>query len=560
MTIINLLNSGRILKAKSNNTGSLMDMTFLEGTAPDGENIGAISAALNAGYLGQSGTMAIPRILYGDVSPSAKLADTAVYNPRVNELTRFNTTVYTNEMDSRDAVYTEDIYVGYKFYETADAVGYFDDPQGYYSDKMFGGKTGYDGVVQFPFGHGLSYTKFDWEVEDVNLADGGELKKDSEIEIKVKVTNSGSKAGKDVVQLYYTPQYYPGGIEKPSISLLDFAKTPTLEPRESATVTLKTTAYEMASYDCYDKNDNKYATWELDKGKYELKLMTDAHNPKSGMEGDKNSTNGVITYTVKKDIIWTADPVSQEEVKNRFTGTGSYLNTPIDGSTLGQNIEFLTRSDWSNTVKTSRYSVIRVSQNATYQAPYDGYDAVYTEKPTTGKDAGLYLVTKEDGSKATASDFSSGNAQLKYNDELMFFLGQPENYGDAEWDEFLNQLSEEEIRTICEDAGYGSKIAVSIGKNKWVEQDGPSGFNTTNLSPDGQYKLTAFPTENLLGQTWNKELLFQMGQVIGIDAENFNMSGIYAPGVNLHKNSFCGRNYSRRSFAWALNRTARSFT
>lgn len=525
------------------NTGSIMDLTFLEGIAPDGENIGAIPAALNAGYLGQSGAMAIPRILYGDVSPSAKLADTVVYNPRVNELTRFNSAVHTNEMDSRDDVYTENIYVGYKFYETADAVGYFADPNGYYANKMFGDKTGYDGVVQFPFGYGLSYTDFKWEVEDVNVANGGELKKDSEIEIKVKVTNTGSTAGKDVVQLYYTPQYYAGGIEKPSISLLDFAKTPTLEPNSSTTVTLKTTAYEMASYDCYDKNNNKYATWELDKGTYELKLMSDAHNGKSGMESDKNSTNGVITYSVKKDIIWTIDPVSQKEVKNRFTGADAYLNTPVDGSTLGQGIKFLSRSDWANTVKTSKYNVIRVSPNANYQTPYDGYDILYAAKPTTGVDAGLYLVTKEDGSKASASDFTNGSAQLKYNDELMFFLGQPENYDSEKWDMFLNQLSEDEIRTVCEDAGYGSKIAANIGKNKWVDQDGPSGFNTTNLSPDGKYKLTAFPTENLVAQTYNKELLFQMGQVIGIDAENFNMSGIYAPGVNLHKNSFGGRNY-----------------
>ena len=524
------------------NTGSIMDMTFLEGIAPDGENIGAIPVALNAGYLGQSGAMAIPRILYGDISPSAKLADTVVYNPRVNELTRLNgKDGGVNVYNQNTILYSENIYVGYKFYETADAVGYFADPQGYYADKMFGGKTGYDGVVQYPFGHGLSYTKFDWEVEEVSLTDGGELKKDSEIEIKVKVTNKGITAGKDVVQLYYTPQYYPGGIEKPSISLLDFAKTPTLEPTKSATVTLKTTAYEMASYDCYDKNNNKYSTWELDKGKYELKLMSDAHNPKTGMESDKNSTNGILTYTVKKDIIWTIDPDSEEEVKNRFTGADAYLNCPIDGSNTGANWTYLSRSDFAGTLATERCGGVNEIKND--QKPYDGYDALYTAMPTLGKDAGLYLVTKEDGSKASASDFTNGSTQLKYNDDLMFFLGLPENYGDPKWGEFLDQLTEKDICTILEDAGYGSKAAASIGKNQWVDNDGPSGFNTTNLSPDGKYKLTAFPTENLVGHTWSKELLFQMGQVIGIDAENFNMSGIYAPGVNLHKNSYGPRNY-----------------
>ncbi len=518
------------------NTGSQMDMTFLEGVAPDGENIGKIPAALDSGYLGQSGAAAIPRILFGDVSPSAKLADTIVYNPRVNELTRFNPdTWFTN------ILYSENVYVGYKFYETADAEGYFADPNGYYADKMFGGKTGYDGVVQFPFGHGLSYTKFDWEVEEVSLANGSELKKDSEIEIKVKVTNSGNAAGKDVVQLYYTPQYYSGGIEKPSISLLDFAKTPTLDPSQSTTVTLKTTAYEMASYDCYDKNNNKYSTWELDKGKYELKLMIDSHNPKSGMESDKNSTNGVITYTVKKEIMYTTDPDSNEEVKNRFTGTDAYMGCEIDGIKIDSNITYLSRSNFAGTVNTAEFS--SDMQFANSQKAYDGYDALYTTMPTLGKDAGLYLVTKEDGSKASASDFTNGSVQLKYNDELMFFLGLPENWGSDKWTEFLDQLTAKDICTILEDAGYGSKAAESIGKNQWIDQDGPSGFNTTNLSPDGKYKLTAFPTENLVGQTWSKELLFQMGQVIGIDAENFNMSGIYAPAVNIHKNSYDARNY-----------------
>ena len=125
-------------------TGSIMDMSFLVD-----ESFGHIGAAMNVGYMGQSGATAIPKILSGEVNPSGKLADTIVYDPKVNEITRING-------ESSDIVYIEDIYVGYKFYETADAEHYFD-------GKTKFGKTGYDAVVQYPFGHGLSYTECAWE-------------------------------------------------------------------------------------------------------------------------------------------------------------------------------------------------------------------------------------------------------------------------------------------------------------------------------------------------------------------------------------------------------------
>ena len=150
----------------------------------------------------------IPKILSGEVNPSAKLADTVVYNPKENEIARINA-------DGSDLVYIEDIYLGYKFYETAAVEGYFD-------DRSLFGKTGYDAVVQFPFGHGLSYTTFDWEIEKLSLEDGATLEKDSEIEIGVKVTNTGNVAGKDVVELYSTPEYFEGGVEKAHVNLIDF--------------------------------------------------------------------------------------------------------------------------------------------------------------------------------------------------------------------------------------------------------------------------------------------------------------------------------------------------
>lgn len=502
------------------NTGSIMDMTFID----DEENFGTIGAALNVGYMGQSGATAIPKILSGEVNPSGKLADTVLYDPDVNEISRVNG-------ESKDIVYAEDIYIGYKFYETADKEGYF-------KDKTKFGKTGYDAVVQYPFGHGLSYTTFDWEIESVSLADGEELTKETEIELKVKVTNSGSKEGKDVVQLYYSAPYIKGGVEKSAVNLLDFAKTVSLKPKESDTVTFKFTPYEMASYDCYDKNDTGTTGWELDVGKYEIKLMTDSHHLKK-ME------NNTITYEIKDfELRYRKDPVSQGRIRNRFTGDLAYGECALDGSTLGVDWTYLSRSDIAGTVPKERCKGLADKALAPYvDYQYELYD--YTAMPTTNKDSGLRLVTKEDGSSASLDELTGKKeASLKYNEELIFKLGQKENWQCEEWDTLLNQLTAEDLRTIVEDGGYGTRAAASIGKLIWWDYDGPSGFNRTNLSPTVKgSKMTALPAENLVAQTWNKQLVYQSGQIVGIDGQNFGVSGIYAPCINLHREMLNGRNY-----------------
>lgn len=506
------------------NTGSIMDMTFID----DEENFGEIDAALNVGYMGQSGATAIGRILHGIISPSGKTADTIVYEPEKNEITRVNSL-------SNDIVYAEDIYLGYKYYETADSEGYFD------NKSIFSGasaKSGYDSVVQYPFGYGLSYTDFSWEIESLSLPEDSVLTDDSKIEINVRVTNKGEFTGKDVVELYFTAPYTDGEIEKPYVSLLDFAKTPDLEPGQSCVVSFEITPYQMASYDTYDANQNEIIGWEVEAGEYQLKLMTDAHHLKDGLE------NNVITYKVDADFKYRKDPVSGGRIKNRFSGENAYGGLSLDGKNLNVDWTFLSRSDIENTIpktKSQAPDSKELSKYSTYV--YDDY--VYDSMPTTGQDNDLYLITKDDGSKVTYDEFNGGyKGQLKYNEELMMKLGNPENWEDSTWEKLLDQMSIDELKRIVEDGGYGSRAIESIGKNVNLEYDGPSGFNRTNLSPNVPgSNMTALPCENLVGQTWSKELLFMAGQILGRDAQNFGLSGIYAPGVNLHREIMNGRNY-----------------
>ena len=522
------------------NTGSIMDMSFLY----DEDTVGHIGAAMNVGYMGQSGATAIPKILTGEVTPSGKLSDTVVFDPDVNEITRVNG-------ESSDIVYAEDIYVGYKWYETADAMGYFNDRASY-------GRLGYNAVVEFPFGHGLSYTEFEWTLESIKVggnevSDGatiGLADKNSEFEIKVRVKNTGDVKGKDVVQLYFTPPYTKGGVEKAAINLLDFEKTVELDPQEDDVVTFRFSLYDLASYDCYDKNESGTTGWELDPGKYELKLMTDAHHVKS--MGTDAASDGVIAFNIPEEegvIRYSKDPVSGGRIRNRFTGDGAYAGVPLDGSTLGENWEYLSRGDIAGTLPKERFTLTSssgrsiVSAAASYQ--YDLYD--YTSMPVTGQENNLRMVTYEDGSYVTKEEFD-GDAEpkgtLQYNEELVFELGNPENWNSETWTKVLDQLSMDELRTLVEDSGYGTQAAESVGKPHYLEFDGPSGFNRTNMSPNVPgSKMTALPAENLVGQTWNKELAYQAGQIIGIDGQNFGINGIYAPCVNLHREVLNGRNY-----------------
>ena len=260
------------------------------------ETIEGLDACLIVGGTGWTGATAIPKVLYGDLSPSGHVVDTYAYALEsyasyANSGGYEGENYYTNATDDLYPMtvtngnvgdnttpyegvayvdYVEGIYIGYKWFETADEEGYWDGVSNEYGE-------GYEGVVQYPYGYGLSYTEFSWEVIDISAGSGATLGADDEITITVRVTNEGDVAGQDVVQLYYTPPYIEGEIEKASVNLADFAKTQILEPDEYEDLTLSFSVYDMASYDCYDRNENGFAGYELDAGTYLVSLRSDAH-------------------------------------------------------------------------------------------------------------------------------------------------------------------------------------------------------------------------------------------------------------------------------------------
>lgn len=491
-----------------------------------------VDACLNVNIMGQNGADAIPHILDGSVNPSGRLSDIYAYDFKSEPS-------FANYQRKGDHVtYLEDIYTGYKWYETADKEGYFNDVSNDYGD-------GYNAMVQFPFGYGKSYTSFEWTLDDVSLKDGSNLSADSKIELTFSCTNIGNVAGKDAMQLYYTSPYTKGEIEKSAINLLDFEKTALLEPgKTQKNIKFTIDAYDLASYDCYDKNNNGTSGYELDDGTYEIKFMENSHEFK---QMSKNSLNK-ISYNVTSDILFNNDPITNNVVENRFTGEDAIAGVPIDGSTLYTNDAdapvYLSRSDFARTFPKSQKNP--TNANEVLKANnYQNKEFEDMPMPTLNVDHGLYMRTREDGSKATLNDLNGSGEKTIFNDELLKEIGA--DYESEKLDLIAEQLSANDACKIVEDSGFGTPAIASIGKSRAYDFDGPAGFNSNTQTGISSGKWTAFPNQVLIAQTWSKFIAKQVGLAMGQEGQATNLQGWYAPVVNLHRSVFNGRNYEMYS-------------
>ena len=320
---------------------------------------------------GNVGFNALGKVFSGEVNPSGKTPDTFIYDmttaPWWNNAEK---TEYTNLADM--AVegmnagtaqvyapaftnYVEDIYVGYKYYETAAQEGAID----------------YDKTVQYPFGYGLSYTEFEQKM--------GELEeKDGQVSVDVEVTNTGDVAGKDVVEVYYKPPYTNGGIEKSSANLIEFAKTDLLQPGESQTVTVTFSIEDMASYD-----ENNAKAYVLEKGDYVISINSDSH-----------TVLDQKTYTADKDVVYkgenkrASDDTAATNVFEDAKGDVTYLSRADHFA----NYEEATAAPASAELGEPYASEYHLNSNFDKSTYLNDEDVM----PTTGADNGLTLADMRD--------------------------------------------------------------------------------------------------------------------------------------------------------------------
>lgn len=532
------------------NSGGIMNMSYLK-------DVDSLGACLHVGYTGTRGATGLPPVLFGETSPSGKLVDTIPYdfksNPNYWYVGNDNRGAYSNDPGdhsnkntSSNAYmdYVEGIYVGYKWYETADKMGVWNDVSNDYG-------TVYNGVVQFPFGYGESYTSFDWTLSSVQYLDGeGEettkIDDNTVIDIKVNVKNVGNKSGKDVVGCYietpYNPQNLSTAIEKSYVTLADYEKTIELAPQEEIQVELKMNVSDFASYDCYDSNQNGFKGYELEDGTYKLHLRSDAHHEKTFVnESGVSLTDGTIAFDIASDapekaILFKTDKHTGVEVKNRFTGEDAIDGASIDGSDTDQNVEFISRKSFPNPFSITKPGPRTMSEkllsfvkwNKEQGDAWDNATVDYDGKP-------LSFPEFKWGSRDTSIKVYDSINQTITEDGIK--LGS--DYNDSLWNDVLNQVTIAEAKKVIGNV-YGIPAINSIGKPFSPEYDGPSQIKGyTKSLPRG----VGYPSATTLAQTWSKELAYSFGLSYGKDCQELSVAGAWAPGVNIHRTPIGNRNF-----------------
>lgn len=435
---------------------------------------------------GQSGFDGFGRIVSGEVNPSGRLVDTFVYDltkaPTWNNMGEFeytnmsdfkvDATAFSSETQPTFVNYVEGIYVGYKFYETAATEGLID----------------YDKTVQYPFGYGLSYSTFEQKI--VNSSTEGDT-----VTLTVEVKNTGSVAGKDVVEVYYNPPYTNGGIEKSSANLVTYTKTGSIEPGATQTVEVSFDKEDMASYD--SKTAKAYV---LEQGDYVVSINSDSHTVL-----DSVNVNVPETITYGEDNKRESDVSVATNEFDFAEGDVTYLSRADKFANYEEATKAPTSTEMSDEAKAGFYNVSNYDAKAGEKD--EDPDAEY---PTTGKNAGINLVDM-----------------------------RGVDYDDEKWDTFMDQLTIKEMNSMTSLGGYQTAAIKSVGKYRTNDCDGPASINN-NFTGQGS---VGFPAAVVIAATWNNELANKFGDSIGTMADQMDTAGWYGPAMNIHRTAFAGRNF-----------------
>lgn len=495
------------------NSAEAMELGFLDDSAHYAYS-DKIKGALWIGSVGKTGINALGRILNGTVNPSGRTVDTYARNFKNdptwqnfgnNNVTDGNRYFVSGKKRAAYATeYEEGIYVGYRYWETRG-----------YVEAQKGNSDWYKQNVVYPMGYGKSYTEFSWELVNGAELRSAELNEKSVLTVKVKVTNTGNVAGKDVVQLYVTAPYEKNGIEKAHVVLAGFEKTPMLYPQgeadgskpASCVLEINVPVYYFASYDYSDANRNGNRGYEIEAGDYGLKICRDAHTVE-----DEVILN-VDEMLIKNDV------ETGSKVENRFDDVSSYIK------------KYMSRADFEGTFPAPPTKEERTVE----QSFIDSLN--YTENDV--------------GQKWTATEKpNQSKRQISYNDtkvKLYNLIDKP--YKHELWDELLDQLTVQQMVQMIGTGNYNTTQIPNIAKPRTTDPDGPVGF-TAFMGDPSVYDTCFYASGCIVGATYNKELAFEFGEMVGNEGLIGNAagdgrpySGWYAPAVNIHRSPFSGRNW-----------------
>ena len=502
-------------------------------------NNSAVDAILMVGEPGDNGFAALGRVLSGEVNPSGRLTDTwatdFTKNPSYvnfnvlgssdpNGAAATDTTaaisrtdgagtavgysqyIYDGaEIDTWSVGYEEGVYVGYRWYETA----YTEIADGNYNVGMTADEW-YSANVVYPFGYGMSYTDFEWEVFPVQ--ESGSITDKTTLVYDVRVTNTGTVSGKDVVQLYYSAPYdAESTVEKAAVNLGDFAKTKELAPGESEVVRLTIDVADMASYD-YSVAEG----YVLDQGDYVISIAKDSHDAAAGADN-------AYTYNVAATI------------SNLKSKSGAEVTNQLDDVTAGfeKNYKGLSRADFAATMPDSPAENITIDAEQYDALSYDlgDYDDKYAE------DLEVTYATEADVAKRAD----------QYEIVLSDLIGADAD--DPRFQQMVEQLTIEEMVDFINAGGFHSMNIDYLGVPYAHNTDGPKGW--TGSGVDSNDRFNYFASEPMIAATYSKDIFHEMGNMIGEQGlwgnstqESgiaYSYTGWYAPGMNIHRSPFDGR-------------------
>ncbi len=443
------------------NSGNAMELGFME-------EYPSVDAALWVGSPGSLGCYEIMRVLKGEVNPSGHTVDTwPVSIENEPAYITYGDNTYSNIKDTLHVfTYNEGIYVGYRYYET-----WFE-----------GDENAYWNNVVYPFGHGLSYTTFNQELL------GADIKNDT-VTAKVKVTNTGSMAGKDVVQLYFSaPWNSESGIEKSVIELGGFAKTSELEPGKSETLEISFSLRDMASY------SKSEACYVLDAGDYRIAIGKNVHDAVTGSQN--------VICKIPSEVRYTEDDKTGVQIRSLF----DYAQGD------SENIVYMSRTD----------------KNGTFPVKQDSFTASDTFKDELKK----YEKFESDHSAADAEAVTGADNGIKLSDLKGL------DYSDPAWEKFLDQFTIDEMINMQANGGWHTTAVERLGVPGTTMLDGPSGINSMMMSLDA----VAYPMETVISSSWNTDMAYRLGEAIGDECNAYGINSWYAPAMNIHRTSVGGRN------------------
>lgn len=531
------------VEAKENNGGKVIVMLNNANAMEIDEikNNDGVDAIMEIGFPGGYGFYGVADILSGEANPSGHLTDTyAVTNANSPSAQNFGNYEWTNADPSvninAEEVEAEDIYTGYKYYETR----YADTVLGQgNADATVGSSTGkawnYDDEVSYPFGYGLSYTTFEQTLKsvDVDLAN-------RTVTAEVDVKNTGDVAGKDVVQLYtsvpYTDYDVENKVEKSAVQLLDYEKTDMIEPGESQTVTITADAQDMASWDSSCENEaGTTGNWILDNGTYYFTVGNGAHEAVNNvLAAQDQDVEG------NKDNVQTWELGDFDSSSFAVTLNGTPVENQLQDADLNNWLEdtvtYLSRNDWEGT----------------WPETYKDLTATDEMISTMADD---YSDIEANGDPSSVT-FGADNGMTLAN------MKGVEDITDERWSTLMDQLTLEECLIRTGLGGTSTKVIESITSPEAIQNDGPNGFNSYPLGqyansdastgdpcviaeddPNRDYKMGVMANETVIGQTFSKQLAAEWGKAVGNYSLWANTAIWWGVGTNLHRTPYNARNH-----------------